>query len=312
MTLLSPPRAPLLAAALEAAARRDPTTGDALAHALAADEEVLVPTSADGRHPLGTGDDPDAQHLTAFSGPGLALWGHPWRPPLDIRSLTEVLGWVVSTGRTLHLDHLSEGDGRIGPRGAAALLGGQRLTADDVAAGDPYRNPGPVSPVPASPLPPPGPTSADSEGQVTYGRRWDPSARRVVDEVLAEELASVPDLVGGYVASRQRGADTEALTFLDQEVRVTRYAHGEVHQWWWARFAEGLFLTETSVAVDDGSARPPPHLVVLTRPDGLIRTWVARADGTSDTTTASSPDMVDRWVGAPAFGVHSPLLDVGA
>ncbi|MGI8937319.1 MAG: hypothetical protein ACR2JF_03700 [Iamia sp.] len=62
-----------------------------------------------------------------------------------------------------------------------------------------------------------------------------------------------------------------------------------------------------STADDDGSPRPRPHLVVVSRPDGVIRYWRRRPDG-SDLTSATSPDMTARWVGLPALGSFDPLV----
>ncbi len=307
MTLLLPPSAPGLAAALEAVARQEPDAGEALARAVALDEEVLVPTSDDGRHPLMTGAVGE-EHLTAFTGSWMALWGHPWRPPVDLRPVAEVLGWVQATGRTLRLDHASEADTRIGPEDAAALLAGRPIAAAAASAGAEFRNPGPVAPPPAEVLPPPPAAETDADGEVTFARRWDPAARRPVEPVAAADLA---DVAAGYVAVRQRPDGVDVLVFGELVVVGTTYGPGVVHRWEWARFAEGLFQTEAGTAVDDGSPRPRPHVVVLARPDGLLRTWRARPDG-SDTTTSSTPDVSDRWVGVPPLGTFAPLVDPGA
>ncbi|HEV7721433.1 MAG TPA: hypothetical protein VGO60_09120 [Iamia sp.] len=307
MTLLSPPRAPVLAGALEAAGRGDDGAADALARAVAADEEVLVPTSDDGRHPLMTGPDDDL-HLTAFTGTWLALWGHPWRPPVDLRPVSEVLGWVRSTGRVLRLDHASEADTRIGPDAATALLTGRPVDAAALAAGAEFRNPGPVASAPAAVLAPPAPDDTDDDGEVTFARGWDPAERRPIDPVPAGDLA---DVAAGYAAVRRRADRVEVLVFGEQVVVGLTYAPGLVHRWEWARFDTGLFQTEAGTAVDDGSPRPRPHLVGLARPDGLLRTWRARPDG-SELTTSSTPDVSDRWVGVPPLGVFAPLVDPGA
>lgn len=309
MTLLSPARAPALAAALEAIARREPNAGEALVAAVAADEDVAYPTSDDGRHPLTTGPA-GSEHLTAFSGAGLALWAHPDRPPLDLRPIGEVLGWVPATGRSLRLDHASEADVVLGPAEAEALLSGRAPDPDAIRAGDEFRNPGPPAPAPTEALPRPAPTTADTDADtvITHGRRWDEEARELVDPVTRDDLDAVPDLVGGYTTVRRRGEAVDAVTFGDTVVAATSYGRNLVRRWVWARFTEGLFLTEHSVADDDGTARPHARLVVLSRPDGLIRTWTARPDG-SDMVTSSSPDMSDRWIGTPEVGVIGSLVD---
>lgn len=101
------------------------------------------------------------------------------------------------------------------------------------------------------------------------------------------------------------------VVFGEVTVVGTTYGAGTVHRWEWARFAEGLFQTEASTAADDGSPRPRPRLVALARPDGVVRTWTARAGG-SDLVTSWSPDVSDRWVGLPPLGVFVPLVDPGA
>jgi hypothetical protein len=312
VTLLAPPTAPLLSTALEAVARRDADAATRLAAAVAADEEVLLPTSDDGRHPLSVSDLDGAPAMTAFTGLWPALWSQPWRPPLDTRRVSEVLGWVASTGRAIRLDHASEADTRIDAPAAAALLDGRAVVdAAALAAGDPFRRPGPPAAPPSAPLPAPEADASAHDGDITYGRGWDADARRVVGPVSLDELAAVPDLVGGYVAVRTTADATEVVRFADTEVRAHRLSGGLVHVWAWARFAEGLFLTETSVAHDDGSRRPRPHLVVLSRPDGAIRTWRDLGDGTDETITSASPDLSDRWIGIPPLGVLHPLLDHG-
>lgn len=312
MTLLAPPTAPRLTAALEAIARRESDAGARLRAAIGADEEVLLPTSDDGRHPLSVSDHDGAPAMTAFTGTWPALWSQPWRPPIDPRPVSEVLGWVASTGRALRLDHSSEADTRIDQATAVALLEGRAVDGALLAAGDPFRRPGPPAAPPAAPLPAPEADASDGDGDIAYGRGWEPESRRLVEPVAFEELAAVPDLVGGYVAVRTTDDATEVVRFTDVEVRSQRRHDGLVHLWAWARFAEGLFLSETSVAHDDGSARPRPHLVVLSRPDGAIRTWRDLGDGTDETVTAASPDMADRWIGVPPLGVLHPLLDHGA
>lgn len=306
MTLLVPPRAPILAVALEAVARHDDAAGAALARAVARDEEVLVPTSDDGRHPLMTGPTGE-EHLTAFTGPWMALWAHPWRPPVDLRPVTEVLGWVRATGRSLRLDHASEVDTRVGPVAAGALLAGRPVDAGAVAAGEEFRNPGPTAPPPAEVLAPPA-GEAEPDGEVTFARGWDPVARQPVEPVPAADLAGV---AAGYVAVRRRPGAVDVVVFGEVTVVGTTYGAGTVHRWEWARFAEGLFQTEASTAADDGSPRPRPRLVALARPDGVVRTWTARAGG-SDLVTSWSPDVSDRWVGLPPLGVFVPLVDPGA
>lgn len=312
MTLLAPAHAPVLADALAAIARRDPGAPAALVAAVAADEDVMLPTSDDGRHPLSVSDLDGRPALVAFTGPWMALWSQPWRPPCDLRPISEILGIVTSSGRSVRLDHSSEGDTRIGPDEAAALLDGRSVPTDALAAGDPFRNPGPPSAAPDGPLPVPERRPSDDEGEVAYGRGWDAATRRLLEPVTEADLAAVPDLVGGYTAVRTRGGATEVIEFGPVEVTARRFVDGEVHVWVWERFAEGLFLSETSVAVDDGSRRPAPRWVVLTRPDGLIRTWVDHGDGTDETVTSASPAMDDRWIGVPPLGVHHPLLDAGA
>ena len=307
MTLLSPPRAPVLARALEAVGRGDGDAVAALAQAVATDEEVLVPISDDGRHPLMTGPT-GAEHLTAFTGAWMALWGHPWRPPVDLWPVTEVLGWVQATGRLLRLDHDSEADTRIDDAAASALLAGRPVDAAALAAGAENRNPGPVASPPAAVLAPPAPSDEDDDGEAIFARGWDATARRPVEPVAATELA---DVVAGYAAVRRRDDRTDVLVFGETVVVGTTYAPGVVHRWEWARFAEGLFQTEAGTAADDGSPRPRPHLVVLARPDGLLRTWRATPDG-SETTTSSTSDVSDRWVGVPPLGVFAPLVDPGA
>jgi hypothetical protein len=297
----------VLSRALEAVARGDEGATAALAGAVAADEELLVPTSDDGRHPLMTGPTGD-EHLTAFTGAWMALWAHPWRPPVDLRPLTEVLGWVQATGRVLHLDHASEADTRIDPAAATALLAGRRVDAAAIADGVEFRNPGPVASPPAGVLAPPATDDDDADGEVTFARGWDPVARRAVEPVPATDLAGV---AAGYAAIRRRDDRVEVLVFGETVVIGTAYAPGVVHRWEWARFDEGLFQTEAGTATDDGSPRPRPHLVGLARPDGLLRTWCARPDG-GDLSTSSTPDVSDRWVGVPALGVFAPLVDPGA
>jgi hypothetical protein len=312
VTLLAPATAPLLAAALEAVARRDADAATMLVTAVGADEDVLLPTSDDGRHPLSVSDLDGAPALTAFTGPWAALWSQPWRPPIDPRPVSEVLGWVTSTGRALRLDHSSEADTRLDPGAAAALLAGRPVDVAPLAAGDPFRRPGPPAAPPAAPLPAPEADPSDDHGEVAYGRGWDAEARRLVGPVTADELAAVPDLVAGYVAVRTTTDAMEVVRVGDTEVRAQRFHSGLVHVWGWARFSEGLFLTETSVAHDDGSQRPRPHLVVLSRPDGAIRTWRDLGDGTDETVTSASTDLADRWIGVPPLGVLHPLLDHGA
>lgn len=302
MSLLAPPWAPSLAAALEAVARREPDAGERLAEAVALDEEVLFPTSDDGRHPLATGPV-GKEHLTAFTGLWMALWAHPDRPPMEGRPVREVLGWVVSTGVTVRLDHASEADTLLSPPDAVALLDGRAVDVAAVAAGDPFRNPGPPAAPPDGPLPAP-PPDAPGDAEVTFARRWDPAARQPVEPVPRRDLEGVG---AGYTAIRRTRDGLDVVTHGTTVIVATTYAGGEVHRCEWARFTEGLFLTETSTADDDGSPRPRPRTVVLTRPDGLIRYWRRLPDG-SDMTTSSSPDMTGRWIGVPPLGTFDPLV----
>lgn len=302
MTLLRPPVAPRLGAALEAVGRRDPGAGEALAAAVAADEDVLVPTSDDGRHPLATGA-PGAEHMSAFTSPWLALWAHPSRPPVDAFPVTQVLGWVGATGRLVRLDHASEVDTCLGPDEADALLAGRPVDPDAVAAGDQFRNPEPPAAPPDGVLDPPVATQA--AGAVSFAHRWDAVGRQPIDPVDVSMLEGVG---AGYTAVRRRSDGVDVVQWGETVVVGTSYGGGEVKRWEWARFAEGLFLTELGVAVDDGSARPRPRLVVLARPDGLVRTWTARPDG-SDLVTATVPDTRERWIGLPPLGTFEPLVD---
>ena len=111
----------------------------------------------------------------------------------------------------------------------------------------------------------------------------------------------------GYTAIRRTRDALDVVAHGTTVVVAPTYARGEVHRCEWARFTEGLFITETSAADDDGSPRPRPRSVVLTRPDGLIRYWRRLPDG-SDMTTASSPDMTGRWIGVPPLGTFDPLV----
>lgn len=296
--LLTPPDAPLLAEALEAVARRDPGAGEGLARAVAADEEVWLPTSADGRHPLASDDGDGVAFMTAHTGAVPALWAHPWRPPMDRRPVREVLGLVVASGRAVHLDHASEADTALGPAEAEALLAGRGVDADRAAAGDPFRRPGPPAAPPPGVLPPPGP-GPDDDRPVTFGRAWDGATRTVVE---AGE---------GPVAARERAGGREVVVTGPAQVVALRYADGEVHRWTWTRFAEGLFLAETATAADLGGTRSRPRIVTLARPDGVLRVWSGDPDGPWEMSTRSTPDMRGRWIGVPPPGVIDPLLDAG-
>lgn len=302
MTLLAECRAPALAAALEAIAWRDEDAGADLVAAIKANERVLVPSSDDGRHPLVTGPA-GAEHLTAFTSPWLMLWALPWRPPVILLPVQDVLGWVRSTGRLVRLDHACEADVCLGPEEAEALLAGRPVVADEVAAGDQFRNPHPPTPAPPEVLPPPRVPQA--EGEVVFAHRWDWDTRRPVGMIDAADL---DDDMAGYTAVRHRADGTDVLQVGETVVVGTSYGHGEVRRWEWARFEEGLFLTETAVADDDGSDRPTPRLVVLARPDGMVRTWTARPDG-SGMTTGVVASSLERWVGVPPLGVFEPLVD---
>lgn len=312
--LFLPPDAPRLAAALEAVNRDEAGAAGALAGAVAADEPVWVPTGDDGRHPLAQ-DGPSGRFLTAFSGVGLAQWAHPWRPPLVDRPLREVLGWVLRSGVPLHLDHGSEADTRIDAADAAALLEGRVADPARLAAGRPYRRPGPPATVPTAPLPAP-PTNPDDPG-VAYGRSWDASRRRVVDPLSSAAAATLHEASEPYVAVRTGdgggdGGDGEVRVVttgpLHVEARVEPAAAGPHRRLVWWRFSEGLFLQEVALGVP-GGAGPGFELVVLARPDGLVVVWAAEGREDAGRSLRYAPDLSDRWIGRPGPGVPAVLFD---
>jgi len=310
--LFLPPDAPQLAAALEAANRDEAGAAAALTGAVAADEPVWVPTGDDGRHPLAQ-EDPSGRFLTAFSGVGLAQWAHPWRPPLVDRPVREVLGWVRRSGVPVHLDHGSEADTRIDPDDATALLEGRVVDPVGLAAGRPYRRPGPPAPVPTAPLPAPH-ADPDDPG-VAYGRSWDATRRRLVDPLSSAAAATLHEASEPYVAVRagdEGGGDGEVRVVttgpLHVEARVEPAADRPDRRLVWWRFTEGLFLQEVALG-GPGGAGPGFELVILARPDGLLVVWAAEGRGDAGRSLRYVPDLSDRWIGCPGPGVPAVLFD---